>query len=148
IHALKQVGLWNEMQRIIIPMRGRMMHAIDGQITFQPYGRDESEVINSISRAELNMALMTAAEARGVKIHFEKRCVDADLITGTVKVKHGQAEEEETIESDVLIGCDGSASAIRMEMLKMGLFNFQQEYLEYGYKELTIPAGPEKKHLL
>ena len=75
IHALKEAGLWAEMQKIVIPMKGRMMHSVAGELTFQPYGKDESEVINSISRAELNMALMTAAEGTSVitETVFESR---------------------------------------------------------------------------
>src|SRR6201984_2111447 len=49
IHALTEAGLWQKMQNIIIPMKGRMMHSPAGELTFQPYGKDESEVINSIS---------------------------------------------------------------------------------------------------
>src|SRR5512142_113354 len=67
IHALKEAGLWGEMQKIIIPMKERMMHSVTGDLTFQPYGKDETEVINSISRAELNIALLDAAEAHGVE---------------------------------------------------------------------------------
>ena len=52
IHALAEAGLWRDMRKIIIPMKGRMMHSMRGELTFQPYGKDESEVINSISRAE------------------------------------------------------------------------------------------------
>ena len=48
----------------------------------------------------------------------------------------------------MVIGCDGSASAIRTEMLRLNRFNFSQHYLDYGYKELTIPAGSDGKHLL
>ena len=62
IHALQQAGLWERMRSIIIPMKGRMMHSIAGELTFQPYGKNEAEVINSISRAELNIALINAAE--------------------------------------------------------------------------------------
>ncbi len=47
--------------------------------------------------------------------------------------------------SDVVIGADGAASAIRNEMLKLPRFNFSQQYLDYGYKELTIPAGPRRQ---
>ena len=63
-------GLWNEMQKIIIPMKGRMMHSVTSELTFQRYGKDDSEVIDSISRAELNIALMNAAEANGVLDSF------------------------------------------------------------------------------
>jgi kynurenine 3-monooxygenase len=147
IYALKQAGLWEGMKNIIIPMKGRMMHAVGGEQTFQPYGKDESEVINSISRAELNMALMSAAEAAGVKIHFEMRCAGIDLKTGAIQIRDERNAENSTVATDVVIGCDGSASAIRNEMLKLPRFNFSQQHLDYGYKELTIPAGAEGGHL-
>ena len=148
IHALKEAGLWSEMQKIIIPMKGRMMHSVDSKLTFQRYGKDDSEVINSISRAELNIALMNAAESRGVKIHFQRRCTGIDLKSRTLQVLDEETGERRTIESSVVIGCDGSASAIRSEMLKRTRFNFAQEYLDYGYKELTIPASAGGKHVL
>ena len=148
IHALTQAGLWDAMREIIIPMKGRMMHSVSGELTFQPYGKNETEVINSISRADLNIALMNAAEERGATIHFQQRCTGFDLKTGAVRVRNEQTGEASTVESGVVIGCDGSASAIRAEMLKLNRFNFSQQYLDYGYKELTIPAGPDGKHLL
>jgi kynurenine 3-monooxygenase len=148
IHALKQAGLWTTMQNIIIPMRGRMMHSVASELTFQPYGKDESEVINSISRAELNISLMNAAEERGVEISFQRRCTGTNFKTGDIEVRDERSGEARTLEADIVIGCDGSASAIRNEMLKLSRFNFLQEYLDYGYKELTIRAGPGGKHLL
>lgn len=148
IHALIQAGLWDEMRKIIIPMKGRMMHSVASELTFQPYGKNEAEVINSISRAELNIALMSAAEELGVKIHFQQRCTGIDLKEGTLRLRDEQTGEDRTIESGVTIGCDGSASAIRGEMLKMNRFNYSQEYLDYGYKELTIPARRGGKHVL
>ena len=147
IHALSQAGLWDEMRRIIIPMKGRMMHSASSDLTFQPYGKNESEVINSISRAELNIALINAAEARGVQIFFQQRCT-MDLRTGALRLRDEQTGNEIMRESRVVIGCDGSASAIRGEMLKLNRFNFSQQYLDYGYKELTIPAGTSGKHAL
>ncbi len=148
IHGLTEAGLWSAMQEIIIPMKGRMIHSVTGELTFQPYGKDATEVIYSISRAELNMALISAAEAYGAKLHFQQRCLGIDLKTGTVRLRDEQTGEETSVESDLTIGCDGSASALRAEMLKQNRFNFSQQYLDYGYKELTIPAGPEGKHLL
>jgi kynurenine 3-monooxygenase len=126
IHALAEAGLWNEMREIVIPMKGRMMHSATSELTFQPYGKNESEVINSISRAELNIALMNAAEAHGVQIYFQQRCAGIDLRTGTLQLRDERTGEERTIESTVVIGCDGSTSAIRGEMLKLSRFNFSQ----------------------
>jgi len=147
IHALRQVGVFEQIQKIIIPMRGRMMHAISGELTFMPYGKDETEVINAVSRADLNIALMSAAEARGIPIHFNQRCTGFDLRSGAVQLRNEESGADATIDSDVAIGTDGAGSAIRMEMLKLPRFNFSQQYLDYGYKELTIPAGPGGKHV-
>lgn len=148
IHALNQAGLWSQMQRIITPMKGRMIHSSDSKTTFQPYSRNEADVNNAISRAELNIALMNAAEEHGVKIHFQMRCTGMDLRNGTVQFRQEESGKAESIEAEVVIGCDGSASAIRGEMLKKTRFNFSQQYLDYGYKELTIPASSGGKHLL
>src|SRR5215471_5944351 len=148
IHALTQAGLWEAMRKIIIPMRGRMMHAVTGELTFQPYGKDEAEVINSISRADLNMALLNAAEAHNVTIHFQRRCTGFDGKTGAISIRNEQSGNKASVQPQVVIGCDGSASAIRTDMLKLGRFNFSQQYLDYGYKELTIPAGPRATHQL
>jgi kynurenine 3-monooxygenase len=146
IHALTEAGLWGAMRQIATPMKGRMMHSAASDLTFQPYGKDEAEVIHSISRAELNIALMNAAEAHGVKINFQQRGTGIDLKTGTLQLRDERTSEEQFIESSVVIGCDGSASAIRGEMFKLNRSNFSQQYLDYGYKELAIPAGPGGKH--
>jgi kynurenine 3-monooxygenase len=148
IFALTEAGLWNEMRKITIPMKGRMMHSAASELTFQPYGKDEAEVIHSISRADLNIALINAAEQQGVKIRFQQRCIGINLQTGVLKIRDEQTSEAKSIDSSVVIACDGSASAIRGEMLKLSRFNFSQQYLDYGYKELIIPAGPERKHVL
>jgi len=148
IHALQEACLWSAMQKIVIPMKGRMMHSPNSELTFQPYGKNETEVINSISRAELNIALMNAAEAQGVKIHFQQRCTGMSFEAGTLHLRDESIAEDRTVECGVVIGCDGSASAIRGEMLKLNRFNFSQQYLDYGYKELTIPSAPGGKHAL
>ncbi len=148
IHALRQANLWDEMQKIIIPMKGRMMHSVTSELTFQRYGKDDSEVIDSISRADLSIALMNAAEANGVSIHFQERCVGMNLKTGILRLHDEENGKERSVETTVVIGCDGSASAIRGEMLKRNRFNFSQQYLDYGYKELTIPADHAGKHVL
>lgn len=148
IYALNEAGLWRAMQGIIIPMKGRMMHSTASELTFQPYGKDESEVINSVSRADLNISLMNAAEAEGVKIHFEQRCTGMDLRSGRLHLRDETDHVERFVETEIVIGCDGSASALRGEMLRLNRFNFSQEYLNYGYKELTIPAGGDGNHVL
>ena len=124
------------------------MHSVTSKLAFQPYGKNEGEVINSISRAALNIALIDAAEAAGVTIFFHQRCTGIDLRSGTLHLRDEQTGKETALASSVVIGCDGSASAIRNEMLRLNRFNFSQEYLDYGYKELTIPAAPNGNHVM
>src|ERR1700684_3061879 len=119
IHALREANLWDQMSRIIIPMKGRMMHSLAGELTFQPYGKNDTEVINSISRADLNVALTSAAEAQGVAIHFGERCTGIDWNTGAARFRNEETGRETTVDSEVVIGTDGSASAIRSDMQQL-----------------------------
>lgn len=142
IHALKEIGLYDEIKKIAIPMYGRMMHPIEGEQMFQRYGKDDSEYINSVSRATLNMKLMDLAEDyEKIKIYFNQRCTGMDFTSGECHFTNDLTGEKYSVTADTVIGTDGSASALRMEMLKLPGFNFSQEYLEHGYKELNIPAG-------
>ena len=98
IHGLTEAGLWPAMQNVTIPMRGRMIHSVTGELAFQPYGKDETEVISSISRSELNVALINAAEAQGVKFPFQQRCTGIDLKTGAAHLRDEHTEEETSFE--------------------------------------------------
>jgi kynurenine 3-monooxygenase len=149
IHALREVGLDREILNLAIPMKGRMMHALDGKLTFQPYGKDESEVIYSISRAQLNIALMDAAERTGqVAFHFQARCTGMDVEAGELRLRDETTKKEYFVRAAPIIGADGSASALRESLKKSGRLDYSETYLEHGYKELTIPAGSNGKFLM
>lgn len=144
IYALRQVGLERDILALAIPMKGRMMHALDGVLTFQPYGNDEGEVIYSISRAQLNIALMNAAEHTGkVKFHFHTRCTGMDCAGGELHFRDEMANRQFSLRTKPVIGTDGSASVLRESMRRKGLADYTEEYLEYGYKELSIPAAAD-----
>ncbi|MDZ7649678.1 MAG: hypothetical protein U5K54_22445 [Cytophagales bacterium] len=59
-------------------MHRRAMHDREGNLTFQPYGK-EGQFINSVSRSALNMVLMNKAEELGVEFIFEQRITKVDL---------------------------------------------------------------------
>ncbi len=142
IHALKEVGMFDEIKKIAIPMYGRMIHPVDGELNFQRYGKDDTEYINSVSRAELNKSLMNLAEKNSnVKFYFNERCNGIDFQTSEVSFHNEVTDVISKVKSDVVIATDGATSAVRMEMLKIPRFDFSQEYENYGYKELNIPGG-------
>ena len=149
LYALRQLGLEQKVLDRAIPMKGRMMHAVDGTLSFQRYGRDDSECIHSVSRSELNQLLLSNAEATGkVEIIFERRAVGADLERAQVVFENTRSGEKQSVSSPAVIGTDGSASAIRAELLKLVHLECRQEYLSHGYKELVVPPGPGGSFLL
>ena len=146
IKALHEVGIADEVLQIAIPMHGRHLHQPDGSHAFQPYGK-EGQYINSVSRRELNCKLMDLAEREGVQIHFDHACQDVDWKEHKVSFRAGS----ETVQRpfDLLFGADGAYSATRLaHMLKHPKFDYQQYYIDCGYKELSIPAGPDGSFLL
>jgi kynurenine 3-monooxygenase len=152
IQALRAVDLAECVLRDAIPMRGRMIHSPTGQEFFQPYGKDESQAIHSVSRARLNLALIeAAARYPTVRLFFDRRCVGVDFKTMAIEVAgEGSPDRLEantpgshtSVQFVELIGADGAYSAVRAAMQKQERFDFRQDYLSHGYKELTIPPGP------
>lgn len=145
--ALEKVGLSREILDIAVPMRGRMIHSRFGERTSQPYGKDESHVIHSVSRGALNTALLAAAGRQpGVTLRFQQKCTGVDVDRGAVTFQHMQSGEETRLENRVIVSADGAFSAVRRAMQKLDRFDFSQSYLSHGYKELTIPPGPDGRH--
>ena len=140
--TLKFVGLEEEVLKLAIPMRGRMIHALNGELTFQQYGKNDSEYINSISRSALNELLLDHAENSGnVHLHFKQKALSANIENNSVRIHDEHSKQTQEWKAQLLIGCDGSASAIRNQMHSDGLNETNEDVLDYGYKELTLPAG-------
>ena len=142
LEALRGVGLEEQILEMAVPMRGRLIHSVDRETTFQPYGTEASHAINSVSRLGLNIALIDGAEREaGVTLHFESRCVDVDLDAAALEVEDERTGERRRIEGDHVVGADGAFSAVRSRMQRLDRFDYSQSYLQHGYRELTIPAA-------
>ncbi len=143
IHALEQIGIADEALRHAIPMRGRMIHDKSGALHFAAYDVDPRKCINSIGRATLNAAVIAAAQRYpNVRVHFNHKCTDVDLAEA---VCHLETETGKvTVRGDAVIGVDGAFSAVRASMQRnMDNFQYDENYLAHGYKELTIPPAPD-----
>jgi kynurenine 3-monooxygenase len=139
IRALEEVGLAEELKKEAIPMHGRMIHDLQGNLNFQPYGK-AGQYINSISRSGLNKVLMTKAESLGVEFYFEQRITAVDFDKTELAIQNSKFNIQH-LPFDLIIGSDGAFSAVRLAMQFTDQFNFSQSYIEHGYKELHIPAG-------
>src|SRR5213079_1046303 len=156
IHALEQIGIADEVLKHAIPMRGRMIHptAAGSAPIFAPYDVDPNKHINSIGRAALNTTVIEAAQRYpNVRVHFNHKCTDVDLDSATAQLVDSStvagvspASGNAIIDArgDAVIGVDGAFSTVRNSMqLKIGNFQYDESYLAHGYKELTIPPGPD-----
>src|SRR5688572_440063 len=144
IRALNEIGLAALLKQNSIPMHGRVIHDVKGNLNFQPYGKS-GQFINSISRSGLNMVLMTEAEKNGVEFFFEHRCTNVDIPNTTLTVKEHEAYYHKKY--DVIIGTDGAFSSVRNAMQFTDRFEYSQSFIEHGYKELRIPPGEKGEFL-
>ena len=138
IAALRRAGIETEVSKLLIPMRGRMVHDLDGAQRFLPYGQRAAEEIYSVSRATLNTLLYElAAQAPGVEYRFDTRCVGVDR-DGTPLVDAGSGTQR--LEADVFFAADGAGSEVRRALVASGAISAHEELLDHGYKELTLAA--------
>jgi kynurenine 3-monooxygenase len=148
IKALEEVGLMEEIRKICIPMHGRFMHNADGSTAYQAYGK-EGQYINSVSRGELNCRLMDLAEENDVQIIFNEKCNSIDWKENKIEFEKTNSPQSEKVKADLIFGSDGAYSAARLtHQLQHDRFQYQQYYIDFGYKELTIPAGENGSFLL
>lgn len=138
LRALALLGLDGKLREKAIPMFGRRIHPITGEEGYMPYGK-EGQCIYSVSRSALNQVVLDAAEEAGVEVFFNAKIQQVDLKETQMQVSV-EGGPMRVIKADYLVGSDGAYSAIRSAFLQSDRFNFSQEYIEHGYKELSIPA--------
>ena len=153
LDALRRIGLEQRVMADALPMHGRMIHPVAGPQDFQPYSRDGDKAINSISRGALNNALIDAAESTtGVTLHFDHRLTALDPATRSLEFDTPEGAAHVT--ASVVLGADGAGSATRAQLVAAGAIRESVDFLDHGYKELTIPAvdgefamNPEALHI-
>ncbi|MBU2899471.1 FAD-dependent oxidoreductase [Maribacter dokdonensis] len=146
-NALKTVGIEEEIKKIAIPLDKRAMHVIGKEQYFQKYGKD-GEAIWSISRGVLNKRMIDLAENNGVDFRFEEKVWDIDLPRAVVYTGESEKGEWKEYPFDLVFGCDGAFSRVRHKMQRRSRFDYSQDFIDVGYKELTIPANADGTHKL
>ena len=147
LRALREVGLEQQALDMAIPMRGRLIHHANGSTDFQHYGQ-EGQAINSISRGGLNTLLIDTAEQKyGAELHFGRHCSHASVQKNVFEFTDEKGKKiPDPISPDLLFGTDGAFSSVRRSKEHTDRFNYQQYYLEHGYKELVIPSDDQGNH--
>ena len=143
LHGLRRAGLTGQVMAQAVMMRGRMVHSAEGGTQLLRYGRDDSEVIWSVHRGRLNIALLDAAEAAGAHIRFDARLDDVDFEARRFTLVDDHDRRSESRSFSVLIGADGAGSGLRQAMKPHVALNERFESLGHGYKELEIPPSAD-----
>jgi kynurenine 3-monooxygenase len=144
--ALDNAGIGNQVREIAIPMDKRAIHLTDS-LNFQQYGNNK-ENIYSISRGLLNRKMIDLAQEAGVEFLFEQKIWDVTLATSTLHIGETERGEWSDHQYDMIFGADGAFSRVRHRMQRQSMFNYSQEFLNTGYKELNIPANQDGTHKL
>ncbi|KAK1232008.1 kynurenine 3-monooxygenase, mitochondrial precursor [Marasmius sp. AFHP31] len=140
IHAISPKAAEHFMQTVI-PMKGRMIHHLDGRLDSQLYDRD-GQCINSIDRALLNEGLLgEVSNTQDVEIFFRHKVRFVDFDKRKLTVEDLNRKEDHTVNFDLCVGADGSYSTVRRQMMKVVRMDYQQEYIKHEYIELKMPAG-------
>ena len=144
--ALEGVGVVDAVRKIALPMDKRAIHLVD-KLNFQNYGQ-EGEAIYSISRGILNRKMIDLAEEAGAEFFFEQKIWDVTLKEAILHVGETERGVWDELKYDIVFGADGAFSRIRHRMQRQSMFNYSQEFLKLGYKELNIPANADGSHKL
>jgi kynurenine 3-monooxygenase len=141
LHALRQAGADGDVLRQAVMMRGRFVHPLAGEPGLQRYGRDDSEVIWSINRGELNLVLLDLAESHGARLHFDHALEQVDFGARVATFRHHAEHVAHPFRA--LVGTDGAGSTLRAEMAKVLPLGERTDWLDHGYKELEIPPAAD-----
>ena len=145
--ALKVVDCEEDALSFAIPMKGRMIHSLDGKMSSQAYST-EGKAIYSIDRLKLSQLLLNAVEADpNITLCFEHKLIRADLKKQSLTFQAPEGEKELMV--GFTFGCDGTFSTVRRQMMRSGdQFNYTQKYIEHGYKELHMPPNAKGEYAM
>jgi len=143
--ALAEVGLEEKIKQIAIPLDKRAMHLPGQPLYYQKYGK-EGEAIWSISRGVLNKKMIDLAEAAGAEFRFNEKVWDVDLPNARLYTGVSEKSAWREYRFDMIFGCDGAFSRIRHKMQRRSRFDYSQDFIDVGYKELTILPKADGAH--
>jgi len=146
--TLRDLGVEARVLAGAVRARGRVIHPPRGEPRFQPYGETEDECLWSISRRDLNAALVDrAGEHENVRFRFRHQFTALEKESGAATFLDLETGESVRVEADFVVGADGAFSAVRERMQRGERADFVQEYLPWGYREMRLPGDGGKSRV-
>lgn len=145
--ALESIGLDDEIRKEAIPMYQRVIHSVEGTLSYQPYGK-AGEAIYSVSRVRMNQQLMNLAEKEdNANLYFQHQLTGLNFQSMAATFTRPDKTEIK-VNSDYLFGADGSNSKVRRLMQEQPRISFSLEFMPMSYIELNISANDDGTHKL
>lgn len=144
VKALKEVDLWEDIKKLTLEEKGRVIHQKNKKLLYQPYGEKQNYTEWSINRNDLNKALLKAAKKYpSITTYFNVTCEDVEPDKDIIHLKNLKTKKVFTKKIDILIGADGIHSNVRKALVKRDLIQEHLEYLDWGYKNIYISTPPQ-----
>ncbi|MEX2496332.1 MAG: NAD(P)/FAD-dependent oxidoreductase [Woeseia sp.] len=144
IRALQAAGIFSQAERLLMPMRGRLIHYEDGKTELLPYGQRNEEQIYSVSRAALNRLLIDAADyGQQSAVRFRQDVSGFDRGRHELRVVDLDQDRHWSSQTLPVIAADGAGSAIRRSLQQGSAIEVTESLLPHGYKELSIPPAAD-----
>lgn len=137
--ALELAGIKEDVEKIVIPMTGRMIHSVGKETRLSPYSQ-YGKSIYSVSRNDLNELLISKAEKSvQCKFVFNAEVLKAVHENDPIKIKTQNGSVIEP-EADWYIGADGANSRVRSYIKGC---KYSIDNISHSYKEIEIPSGAD-----
>jgi len=92
--------------------------------------------------------MIDLAEEEGAIFRFNEKVWDVSLPDAKIYTGESEKSAWREYDFDLIFGCDGAFSRVRHKMQRRSRFNYSQNFIDVGYKELTIPANEDGTHKL
>lgn len=137
--ALKRLGFWRELLPYTVSIKGNVCHTEKNGAVYSAYNK-KIESLYTIHRQSLvNTLLAIVEQYPSISIRFDTCCIRVDKRKKEITFHHSPTNTYFTKKADLIVGCDGVNSVVRNEMQRGEMAEHHQEFIDWGYKEVTIP---------
>jgi kynurenine 3-monooxygenase len=139
--ALEGLAVAGCLKQMCVPAYGRCIHSMNGEVVFQPYGT-RGEALYSVRRSDLGSTFLQQVRQRAeIDLRFNQKCVAMRWSPLAVEITNLADGHTYLEPADRIIGADGAFSSVRSILQRSGRFNYSQQFLDQGYKEIAFPRA-------
>jgi len=141
IDMLKKADVWNDLKPYLLPLKGASTQLSKNTkpiLSLLPEDSKRLEYL-SISRSDLlKILLKHMTSYKLISVHFNTTLLSINKYEKTIVLQNNETKKISVINTDVVVGADGTNSSIRVFLQQGQHTHHSQEYSPGGYKQFTI----------